>query len=475
MSLRTEPAPSRALPAARPRWLAAVLVTVAVPLVLLTPRLLARATGTPDLGPDGLVLGGRAAGIVIGLLAATAVALLVVGLLPRPRWAYPEEGTRDLRIDTLRGVAIVFVVLNHLAMPSLFQLLTQEAIGPVSGAEIFVALSGIVVGLVYRDRLQRSDLLAVTAALTRRALTLYLTALVVLLGVYVLTLLPGVDGRVITTYTNPVTHDSFELYPNIGRLLDYPVPGWILRDIVLLRLGPYQFNILGLYVVLLAVAPVMVAALQRRLVAVLLVLSWLLYLSHAVAPASLFQAQFESPFPLLVWQLLFVHGVAAGWYQRELLAWSRTAAGRVLVVGAVLLQAAMMVFSWSNPFLSNRWDVRLALVPDATWNAFDGQWFNRTDLGLGRVLATLVLLVSAYALLSAFWAPLHRLLGWFLVPLGQATLYVFVVHIVVALVLANVPGLDQGNVLLNSAAHLGILALLWLMVRHRVLFEIIPR
>ena len=57
-------------------------------------------------------------------------------------------------MDLLRGLAIVFVVVNHLGMTSLFQLLTQEAVGFVSGAELFVLFSGLVVGMVYGPRVK---------------------------------------------------------------------------------------------------------------------------------------------------------------------------------------------------------------------------------------------------------------------------------------------------------------------------------
>jgi hypothetical protein len=69
---------------------------------------------------------------------------------------------RDLRIDVLRGVAIVFIVVNHIELTSLFELVSQETIGIVSGAEMFVAMSGVVVGMVYRQRLAATDLVEVT-------------------------------------------------------------------------------------------------------------------------------------------------------------------------------------------------------------------------------------------------------------------------------------------------------------------------
>jgi hypothetical protein len=83
--------------------------------------------------------------------------------------------------------------------------------------------------------------------------------------------------------------------------------------------------------------------------------------------------------------------------------------------------------------------------------------------------------VVGYAALTAFWRPIHRALGWFLVPLGQATLYVFVMHVLLALVVANVPGLASAGVVVGTLAYVVILGLLWVMVRTRFLFRLVPR
>jgi hypothetical protein len=424
---------------------------------------------------SGTVLRGRQAWLVVCAAAALTLALVVGGLVGGADRRYLEDTSRDERLDLIRGLAIVFVVVNDVHLPSLFQLVSQETLGPVSAAELFVALSGAVLGMVYRRRLQKIDLVSATGALWRRAGKLYRTSLLLVLTIFTVTLLPGVDGRVITTFVDQSTGRVYGLYPNIERLLDYPVPGYVLRDLLLLRLGPYQFNIMGLYVVLLLVSPLLVAALRRRLVLVVLLVSWALYAVNTVAGLSVFHASFEHPFPLLTWQLLFVHGMAAGWYRTQLLTWARTGWGRGLVVLAVLGALAMAVYSWSNPFLSNGYDVRLALLPDERFLRSYAVWFLRPTLGLGRVLAVALLIISVYALLTAYWRPVRRLLGWFLVPLGQATLYVFVLHVFFVLLVANVPGLDNGNVLLGTAVHAVVLPLLWLMVRHRVLFSVVPR
>ena len=101
-------------------------------------------------------------------------------------------------------------------------------------------------------------------------------------------------------------------------------------------------------------------------------------------------------------------------------------------------------------------------------------FFGRTYLDAGRLLNVLVLVVAAYAFLTAYWKPVERCLGWFLIPLGQATLYVFIVHVVLIAVIANIPLFQQGDIFINTAAYAVVLGLLWLMVKKRVLFGIIP-
>jgi fucose 4-O-acetylase-like acetyltransferase len=85
-----------------------------------------------------------------------------------------------------------------------------------------------------------------------------------------------------------------------------------------------------------------------------------------------------------------------------------------------------------------------------------------------------VLVVAAYAFLTAYWKPVERAIGWFLFPLGRATLYVFILHVVLIAVIANIPVLGQGDVFINSAAYALVLGLLWLMVKKRFLFRVIP-
>jgi hypothetical protein len=415
-----------------------------------------------------------------------ALLILLVALWQIPRrvnaataWGYADPSSRDSRVDMLRGLAIVFVVVNHLGMTSLFQLLTQEAVGFVSGAELFVLFSGLVVGMVYGPR-AKDDFGTVVDLTSRRAGKLYLTALIVLIGVFLASLLPIFRTDALTTFVDQGTggagHDgagrTYDLYAGMESLFQFPVPPQVLPAILLLQFGPWQFNVMGLYVVLLLVSPLILAALNRGKVVWLLAAALAVYAVGSLTRFRLLPSQFEDSFPLLVWQVLFVIGLVAGYHRRSIVAWL---SARLWVVAACTAVALLFAFlSWGNPYLANGFDTRLAIIPDTLYRSLYDLLFARTYLAPGRLLNVLVLVVAAYAFLTAYWKPVQRALGWFLIPLGRATLYVFIMHVVLIAVVANIPALQQENVLLNTAAYAAVLGLLWVMVRTRFLFRIIP-
>ncbi|MFC4902045.1 OpgC domain-containing protein [Kocuria oceani] len=439
----------------------------------------------PGAAPSapGIVLRGP---VAWGAAAAVLGAGLLLCLLPRTRsvraWRYAEPSSRDSRIDMLRGVAIVFVVVNHVGLTSLFQSLTQEAVGVVSGAELFVLLSGAVLGMVYGPRV-RGELGEVVDRTTARAWKLYVTALVVVLLVYALSRIPVLESGAVTTFTDQGTGaagagaagSTYDLYAGMDGLFAFPVQAHLIPAVLLLQVGPWQFNIMGLYVVLILVSPLVLAALARGRAWLVLLISAGLYAVGTVFRIRLLPSQFEDSFPLLVWQVLFVLGMVAGFYRRQLVGWFADRRRRPLLVACLLLAVALALFSWSGPYASNSYDVRLDLLPEAVFRAVYDGYFGRTYLGIGRLVNVLLVVVAGYALLSAYWAVLRRALGWFLIPLGRASLYVFVMHVFLILAVTNIPVLRQGELWVNTLAYVAVLGLLWVMVRTRFLFGIVPR
>src|SRR4029079_8320336 len=100
-------------------------------------------------------------------------------------WSMPKGG-RDVRIDWLRGFAMVCVIVDHSRRSSLLSLFSYQRFWVVTAAEVFVVLSGIVLGSVYGARLVRYGLPSVTKRLLRRALILYLAFVAVTLSILAL-------------------------------------------------------------------------------------------------------------------------------------------------------------------------------------------------------------------------------------------------------------------------------------------------
>src|SRR4030095_2687561 len=86
---------------------------------------------------------------------------------------YDTATKRDVRIDWLRGLAMTCVIVNHSKLSSLLSWFSYERFWIVTAAEVFVVLSGVVLGMVYGRRLARDGWRAVVRGLGRRALLLY--------------------------------------------------------------------------------------------------------------------------------------------------------------------------------------------------------------------------------------------------------------------------------------------------------------
>lgn len=132
------------------------------------------------------------------------------------------------------------------------------------------------------------------------------------------------------------------------------------------------------------------------------------------------------------------------------------------------------MFIWNHTALAESLDARLQLVPADLSQELTRNWFDPVYLAPGRVLNVLVSTVVAFALVSALWRPLDRLLGWFFVPLRLAVLYVLSMYIAVVIVTSNVPVLQEHTLLLNALVAVTGLGLLWPTVRSKFLFRLLP-
>ena len=117
-----------------------------------------------------------------------------------------------------------------------------------------------------------------------------------ILSIYLISLTPWIDARAVTTFTDQGAGGAggqavgrvYDLYGNLNEIISYPVPNYVFADVLLLRIGHWQFNVIGLYVVLLLVAPFILWVLRRHLAWVVLAASWGIYLLSSIHPIRIF-------------------------------------------------------------------------------------------------------------------------------------------------------------------------------------------
>jgi len=420
---------------------------------------------------------------VTGSAAVLAVAFLASGVVGRlfPKWRYDDAAEdRDLRIDMVRGFSIVVVVVTHIEVTSPYSSAALTAIGTVTGPELFVLLSGIVLGMAFPAAIRRGGEWAAAIGAWARARTQYVVALAVVLAIFAIGFVPFINASAVTTFTDrgagadgsTVSGRVYDLYPNGERLLDYPPPWYAIRQLLLLEMGPWPFTVMGLFVVLSLVYPVAMWLVRRRMWWLVLLVSWALYALQVVAPeAGRLPSQFDAVFPLLTWQVLFAHGLVIGYHRRQIIRALTTPTGKVLTGVFVVGYSGVLVYLWAGATFG----FTPVPFPADLYAGLNESGYQRIFLEWGRLIDLPLVLVCCYAVLTVAWKPLEKSMGWLWIPLGRASLYVFVVHVFFVLAVSNIPGLDRGSLWQGTLIHTVVIALILLMVRKRFLFSVIPR
>lgn len=386
-------------------------------------------------------------------------------------WRYAIAGVRDLRIDFMRGIALVMMVVAHTEVMSVFNIFSWERFGLTTGAEGFVILSGFMLGMLNRARLQKVVLLTVSWGLYLRAWKIYRVNIIIIVSFILLAYIPHINIFEVTYFTDRFSGESWSLYPVTPQIKET----WF-NIILYLQIGPHQTQILGLYIFLLLFSPLFLGMLQKGNVWWLLGASLLVYGLWQRWPLRLTPSEFEFAFPLLAWQFIFVLGMASGWYKAELISFARTPAGKVVVVALVIVALILgfIAQNHTNPFMPPA--LLMHVIPPDSFNTFYHTWAAKNGLGPVRVLNDIALMVTVYLMLTYCWTPLNRLLGWFLIPLGQHSLYTFILHVYVVLLVSQFITFDlwRHAWIENTLVHAAALGILWLMAKYNVAARWIP-
>jgi len=199
---------------------------------------------------------------------------------------------RDLRIDLLRGICLLVIYTRH--FPNVLWNYMPSEIGFSDAAEAFIFLSGLVCGRVYAKALRRGFLFCQLKAL-RRCGQIYVAHIFTLF--LNLALMPYIFG---SSYDRGLV---FLQDPDMG-----------LRRIFLLSFFPYSYDILALYLFLLAPLPLTLWFANKVTYGAMVLVSFLIYSVVQTFPGALelpadWSALEFNPF---AWQFLFVVATALG-------------------------------------------------------------------------------------------------------------------------------------------------------------------
>ena len=241
---------------------------------------------------------------------------------------------RDLRVDLLRGFCIFAMVVDHFGGDSWLYSITGGNRFYVSAAEGFIFISGFIMGQAYRAKRDRSGLPSAMAEALRRARTLYLATVALTLIFSVLYLYTD-----ITLWTGR----------DFGLGIDSPQE--IAVAALTLHYTYHGTDILAMYTLLLAVAPLILLLLSVGEWYWVLIPSWVIWLTYQVYPeeaAIPWYIRHGENFPLAAWQVLFVTGNVLGFYRGALTQWlQRFRRLRVVAVSLGLaVTLALISLAW---------------------------------------------------------------------------------------------------------------------------------
>ncbi len=350
-------------------------------------------------------------------------------LAPAAR-ATPAATVRDPRLDVFRGTAMFIILLAH-TPGNTWTLWIPARWGFSDATEIFVFCSGMASAIAFGRTYDRAGWRLGTARVAHRCWQVYWFHVGLLMATLALTVALTQSGLGDKNYWG-----QLNLWPVI-------VDGdnWDNADIILnfmtLRYVPNYFDILPMYLVVLAMMPAFVGLARAAfpLAAAASVLVWVLAqegltgalgLPHLALPAEPWTERtwFFNPFG---WQLIFFTGFSfmAGWLPRP------PVTGWLLGLAAAAVLISVLYSSIGTRVLE------LEFARD--WRAANGAWFGKSDLGPLRYLHFLALGYLAWAACGAGGRRLIALArGAGRVPValitkvGQQSLAIFVVSMALA-------------------------------------------
>ncbi len=319
--------------------------------------------------------------------------------------------SRDLRLDFFRGLALIFIFVDHIP-ENILSYFTIQAVEFFDAAEVFIFISGYTAALVYGQTLVSQGTLYATARILGRAWQLYVA------HIFLFVMFIAEVSYTVTTFNNPMYNDEMR----VGDFLNEPHIAIV--KALLLEFQPTFLDILPLYILLLVIFPVVLLGLRLWPLIVLLP-SFLLYLivqaTNLSVPA--YPEGHVWYFNPLAWQFVFITGAALGFPGRQDRWWSSWARPALPIAAVVVAAGFVVKLSWT---IHGIWDPFPGLLLKELWPV------NKNNLSPIRVIPFFAAVAVVAIVVPANAAILRSLAAKPLVLCGQQSLEIFCLGILLS-------------------------------------------
>ena len=280
--------------------------------------------------------------------------------------------SRDLRLDFFRGLALIFIFIDHIP-ENILGYFTIQAVQFFDAAEVFIFISGYTAALVYGQALASQGPLYAAARILGRAWQLYVA------HIFLFVIFIAEVSYTVATFNNPMYNDEM----GVADFLQEPHIAIV--QALLLAFQPTFLAILPLYILLLAVFPLILIGLRLQ-PSIVLLSSFSLYIIVQMTNLSV-PAYPEGSvwfFNPLAWQFLFITGAALGLPDRRELQW-RKWQRTILPLAVIIVGVGFVIkFTW---IVHGIWDPFPAVFLKELWPV------NKSDLSPIRLIPFFAMLL----------------------------------------------------------------------------------
>jgi len=323
---------------------------------------------------------------------------------------------RDLRLDFFRGLALFCIFIDHLPN-NIVAAFTLQLVMFSDAAEVFILISGYTAGMVYGRAMERQGFLIAGVRVYHRVWQLYVA------HVFLFMMFMAMVAYTVGALNNSLYVEEF------GAANFLNEPGLAVVKALTLQFQPAFMDILPLYIVLLAVLPLVLAGF-RSCPGVIFFVSFAFWLAvqfdeRIALPAypGPDQVWFFNPF---AWQTLFVLGAWLGW--RGIIGGEISWLSHrwLFYLAAGLFLAAFLIrFNWT---LHGFYDPIPVLVSDKQLWPF----LSKRDLALLRLANILAVALLVARMIDPQARFLASQAAWPFVICGRNSLHIFCLGILLS-------------------------------------------